>query len=408
MADSDKLNQLMARAAEQAKSAEPADPTVDDVLDNVLDTPEVPQAPVPAEPVQNTQPTPASTDAVAPVAEAPAPAPSAPKTVEFPTVAAASVVHIDENLVVGDLGSLAIHAALKAALEGGEESSPVFKVAALQSGYCAEFRPLAFEDINRIQASSVDAHAARIKLLKVLHSKITEFSCGAIRFQDWLKQTANGDYDTLMYGLYAATYPGVNEFDTNCQHCGAKNKVAVDVNQLVRIESDDVFGEIRKLLDPKTDYKGAIQNSMVGRAVQRRLPLSNIVVEIRNPSIQDYLDGVQWFVAAQDKQTGALPVDQAGADVIRTLNMYVSKLLVPVPGTQQYAEISSAAERANVIGRLKRIDGEALVKAVDEETNRLQVSYSLPAYNCASCQKRNEDLYLDFEALLFIKLREKA
>jgi DNA-directed RNA polymerase subunit RPC12/RpoP len=321
----------------------------------------------------------------------------APKAVE---------VSVTDSVILTGAGTLALHEAMKAALGGQKAAS--FKVAALQSGYTAELTALAFEDISRIQASSVDAHAARMKLLRTLHSRIAEYSCGPIKFQDWLKQTAQGDYDTLMYGLYAATYPGENEFDVRCRHCGHDNKISVEVGQLARVESNDVYGEIRKLLDPKTDFKGAIQNSLVGRTVQRKLPQSGIIVEIRNPSMQDYLDGVQWFVNAQDKTTGSLPPDIAGAEVIRTLTMYVPRILVPAPAGSNYLPVTDQGARANLIGRLPRADGQALTDAVDAESKRLEVSYTLPDYNCASCGKKNEELFLDFEALLFIKLREKV
>ena len=316
----------------------------------------------------------------------------------------AAEVTVNDSMILTGAGTLALHEAMQNIL--GAQS--VFKIAALQSGYTAEIGPLAFEDISRIQSSALDAHAARMKLLKTLHSRIQDFSCGPIGFQNWLKQTAQGDYDTLMYGLYAATYPGENDFDVRCRHCGHDNKITVDVAQLARVESDDVYAEIRRLLDPKTDFKGAIQNSLVGRVVQRKLPESGIVVDIRNPSMQEYLDGVQWFVNAQDKTTGALPADIAGAEVIRTLSMYVPRMLVPVKGGSQYLPVTDQMTRASLIGRLSRADGSALTDAVDAETKKLEVSYSLPAYNCAACGKKNEDLFLDFEALLFIKLREKV
>lgn len=369
----------------------------------------VPPAPKPAlKPAPAAQPTPVAeaVEADAVLQEAPVAAATQAQAAPVVEVVAptAAEVTVNDSMILTGAGTLALHEAMQNIL--GAQS--VFKIAALQSGYTAEIGPLAFEDISRIQSSALDAHAARMKLLKTLHSRIQDFSCGPIAFQNWLKQTAQGDYDTLMYGLYAATYPGENDFDVRCRHCGHDNKVTVDVAQLARVESDDVYGEIRRLLDPKTDFKGAIQNSLVGRVVQRKLPESGIVVDIRNPSMQEYLDGVQWFVNAQDKTTGALPTDIAGAEVIRTLSMYVPRLLVPVKGGTQYLPVTDQMARANLIGRLSRADGQALTDAVDAETKKLEVSYSLPAYNCAACGKKNEDLFLDFEALLFIKLREKV
>ena len=333
------------------------------------------------------------------------PTPPAPAQTEVRGESSAAAVQVGDSDVVAEIGALELHAAIKAAT--GEASMSVFKVAALQSGYTAEMGALGFEDITRLQTASVDAYAARMKLLRTLWGKIKQFSCPPIRFQDWLKQTAQGDYDSLMYGLYAATYPGENEFDVRCRHCGHENKVTAEVGALARVASDDVYGEIRRLLDPKTDFRGAIQNSMVGATVQRKLPRSGIVAEIRNPSIQDYLDNVQWFVGNQDKTTGQLPDTLAGAETIQTLAMYVKRMLVPLPGTSQFGAVSQASERAGLIRRLDREDGRALIDAVDAQSKRLDVSYQLPDFNCGGCGKRNENLFLDFETLLFIKLREK-
>jgi len=334
------------------------------------------------------------------------PAMPAPEPKTEKPVAKAEPITIDSNLVLSGTGTLAVHETLSKLLK--RTGGPTFKVAALQSGYTAEFGALNFEETARLQASAVDAHASRVKLLRVVHGRVHEFSCGAIKFEDWLKLTAQGDYDTLLYGLYAATYPGENEFEVRCRHCGHENKVIVPVGSMARIEGAGVMDEIKRLLDPSSGYKGAITNSLVGRRVQRKLPETGIVVEITNPSLQDYLDGVQWFVQAQDRATGELPANLAGAETIRTLVMYVPRALIPMPGTNQYVELKGSAQLAQLIGKLSRADGQALVDAVDAEVKDLNVSYQLPAFNCGSCGKRNEDLVVDFETLLFFKLREKA
>ena len=335
------------------------------------------------------------------LAVAAAPAPEA-----APVAIPAAAVAVAANDVVTDLGALQLFEAIKAAT--GDAAMSVFKVAALQSGYTAEMGALSFEDITRLQTASVDAYAARMKLLRTVYGRIKQFSCEHIKFQDWLKQTAQGDYDTLMYGLYAATYPGDNEFDVRCRHCGHENKLTANVGALARVAGDDVYGEIRKLLDPATDFRGAIQGSLVGHIVQRKLPKSGVIAEVRNPSMQDYLDNVQWFVQNQDRQTGNLPDQLAGSETVQTLTMYVPRLLVPIPGGSQYAAVSDKDQRASLIRRLSQADGRALVDAVDEQSKKLDVSYQLPDFNCRGCGKKNDELFLDFETLLFIKLREKA
>ena len=168
------LAKVMARAA-QAAGTVAADP-VDEVLA------------APANPVyQETQ-------------QNPAPAPLQPTV----TTSVAAVT-IAANDVVTDLGALQLFEAIKAAT--GDSAMSVFKIAALQSGYTAEMGALSFEDITRLQTASVDAYAARMKLLRTVYGRIKQFSCEHIKFQDWLKQTAQGDYDTAQGYLLSRPVP---------------------------------------------------------------------------------------------------------------------------------------------------------------------------------------------------------
>lgn len=139
-------------------------------------------APQPAAPVEQVTPVaeaPAVESTVTHAAEPAAPVAETPKVEAAPAPKAVEVV-LTDSMILDGAGSLAVHEALRVAL-GGTAKSAVFKIAALQSGYTAEIGALAFEDISRIQASAVDAHAARVKLLKTLHSRIQEFSCGPIK-----------------------------------------------------------------------------------------------------------------------------------------------------------------------------------------------------------------------------------
>ena len=412
MPTADDLNAVLARARAAAEvppapppAAAPQDPIGDVLAAEVPQAAPMPPGAPPAEELAGpADGTVAATGAPAAVEGLPQDAPATPPAAR--AAAKALPVTVDLSQILSAAGTLAVHEAVTAVLRAS--GGPTFKVAALQSGYAVEMGAINFEEVARIQASALDAHAARMKLLRVVHGRMSELSCGPITFANWLKVTAQGDYDTLMYGLYAATYPGDNEFDVGCRHCRHENKIRCDVGALARIEGGGVTEEIKRLLDPKTGHRGAITDSLVGRRVQRQLPVSGMVAEITNPSLQDYLDGVQWFVAAQDKATGELPPAQAGAETIRTLVMYVPRVLVPTRGGRTYMEVKGAQAVASLIGRLSRVDGSALVDAVDDAVKELNVSYQLPAFNCGGCGKRNDDMALDFEALLFFKLRERT
>ena len=322
-------------------------------------------------------------------------------------------VVIPDNAILENAGALAIHEAIKAAKQRANAVSgrvPVFKVAALASGYTGEMTALNYEDIARLQSSSLDPYSARMKTLRTVYNRISNFSCGHMTFDNWRKQTADSDYNSLMYGLYAATYPGKNEFDVPCQHCSHVNKVIVDVNDMPRAEDPVIFGEqLSVLLDPNTDYKGALVNSLVGRRVQHRLPESGFIIEVTVPSIQDHLDGVQWFTQAVDRTTGMLPDDLVGSESIRAATMYINRILIPNPGNEsQFFPITDQGQRASIISDLSAKDSAAMDKAIIDSDKSINVAYSIPDFNCGRCGKRNSKLELDFEALLFTKLREKV
>jgi hypothetical protein len=318
-------------------------------------------------------------------------------------------VHIDESRVVSNAGTLKVMEAVKQAIAASNSSGGSFKVVALQSGYAAELSPLSFQDIARLQSSALDPFTQRNRLLETLHGHITKFSCQPMDFQSWKRRTAQGDYDTLMYGLYAATYPGDNEFEVGCKHCGHLNKLVVDVNHLVRaIKREEVFDKIKQVLEPAFgDYAGPIVDSLVGRAVQVELPQSGIVAEVRNPSLEDQMIGAQYFNSIIDHKTGAPPDRLAGIEKIRTLVMYTGRMLIPAGGGA-YVGMSDADQKTALIGKLTQRDGEALSRAVEAEAERLLVEYEIPPFPCGACSKRNDKLALDFTQLLFIKLQESA
>jgi hypothetical protein len=118
------------------------------------------------------------------------------------------------------------------------------------------------------------------------------------------------------------------------------------------------------------------------------------------------MEGVQYFTGILDKATGQPPAALAGSDTTRTLVMYTGRLFVPTPAAaNKYVAVATAEQKADLIGRLPPADGLALSEAIDEETRKLGVQYKLPDFNCAACSKRNEELFLNFENLLFIKLQ---
>lgn len=292
----------------------------------------------------------------------------------------------------------------------GASGVTTFKVIALQSGFSTEIAPLSFADTTYLTASVMDNYTLRKRVFKTLFDKMSNTSVQGMDFASFLANTASGDLDTLMYGLYGSTYPGNNEFELNCRKCGGSNKLAVNVNELPQaLDPDSAHHEIMKHIDPARKYLLATDIAAINKTYKRQLPESKIVVEIRMPTLQDQLDGAQWYSQAVDRETGMLPEANAGMEMLRVFNLHTKAIFLPVPGTDnKYYPVTDEHERLNAIRNLSNVDGRALSAAIDEITEKLAVNYRLPDYRCSHCQAVNGDLYIDFEAMLFTKLRAKA
>ena len=87
-------------------------------------------------------------------------------------------------------------------------TSPSYSVMALKSGYRAAMGALTNNDKAAMRNLSGSEIEQNEKLLRIVHRKIMENSTGErLSFEEWTSITAEADFETLLFGIYAATFP---------------------------------------------------------------------------------------------------------------------------------------------------------------------------------------------------------
>jgi hypothetical protein len=138
---------------------------------------------------------------------------------------------------------------------------PTFDVIALQSAYRLSFKSLNNDSIIKIRKVSGTAYETNRKMLLHIFNHIESMSIGKLTFDSWLKITSEKDFDTLVYGLYCATYPKEADYKINCPHCNKENTVKMSKESLIEVKDPKVFDVVRSIVDRKLSPSELIKHS---------------------------------------------------------------------------------------------------------------------------------------------------
>lgn len=121
------------------------------------------------------------------------------------------------NITIEDTSSdpLALHKQVELVSSSTPKIS--FPIICLKSGYKADLSPLTNNE--KIEAYNLNGSIidVTLKLAKLVHSKITDTSVGRLRFDRFLNITAESEFDTLLYGIYCASFPDATTYTVKCQ-----------------------------------------------------------------------------------------------------------------------------------------------------------------------------------------------
>jgi hypothetical protein len=280
--------------------------------------------------------------------------------------------------------------------------NPTIQVVLTQSGYSLDLTALTLAEIHAIGVSSGDLYSQKEKVFRTVYNHIKGASIGKIGFIDWMKLTSFYDLPTLYYGLYCMTFPDSNPFDVTCGAC--KKVTPLDVNNmsLIRQIPKSTRKRVEDVLKTK-DVATMIQESQVLVAAKSFLPGIKAMIELRTPSLFDYLSLTREIKREQVENFKATVGMMLFVKRILALDVETSKSL-------QRAVFFAVDPLKNfdLLASLSREDGSALSKTIAEMMEQYQINYAIRKSACKHCAQTIPEIPLDMETILFNKIDQEV
>lgn len=283
-----------------------------------------------------------------------------------------------------------------------------FRVVCCQSSYWADISALRNQEIINLLSSDTDEYTFRKKLSRLLHSHIEETSVGHMNYQTFLDNTSYHDFDTLLFGLYSITFPEETTYTMTCgdPDCGRKFQAPINNNSLVEIrgEREETFAKIDEVINSVKNAKDLADNSLVNTLKRVMLDESKVILDIRIPSLDDYLNQT----LSKQKQRD---LDDRAATII--LSSFIDKLYMPDvdeyerTGELNFIEVTKRQDIIDIIADLGLVDGPQMSKAINEFTAKTRVTYALQGVKCPTCGFKFPNHDIDFLMLLFTQAQTK-
>ena len=279
-------------------------------------------------------------------------------------------------------------------------TSPSYSVMALKSGYRAAMGALTNNDKAAMRNLSGSEIEQNEKLLRMVHRKIMENSTGErLSFEEWTSITAEADFETLLFGIYAATFPNETEYSVDCPKCAKANILKVRPEALIEaIDQEGTSNYIREVLDGYGKGREFMQNSELAKTTRVVLPESKIIVDVALSSLRGMLNTM----------SAARKLGNTYQAELVVLTKYIKGLYVPNlealrQGKVEYFSVSDLGQIIRVMAEnMSGKDLQELKKAIVKAESRYMVTYRLPKFTCANSSCGHQiDTSVDVTRLVF-------
>jgi len=285
---------------------------------------------------------------------------------------------------------------LRSALYGNKAA---FQIVAAQSGYMAKVLPLVHKDIMDILRENLNIYERQKSLFYTVWEKIYDTSIGKMNFENWLQNTSVEDMETFYYGIYASTFPNEGSFRFTCPACEAERDYKVNHGNLIKTTDSE---HMKKLIDKVSREASSAEKmrefSLIGKNQAIQLSQTNIIVELRTPSLMDLLEIL--------KTVPEKTIDKDSKNIVYML--YVNRLLIPSKDGSTYFEEYKKPAILRVIDTLPIDDANEFKDAVDERIDENRITYSIKNIKCSECGHEVNEVPLSVENILFTLIFEKA
>ena len=276
---------------------------------------------------------------------------------------------------------------------------PSYDVIALQSGYRAAFKALNNDDMIKVRKFTGTEKEQNMKLFNFVFNQMVNSSLGKIRFEDWLKVTSENDFETLIYGIYCATFPNETDYDVGCPKCGKENKARISKELLIQAKDEKETGQyIQDILSKNYPPEELVKHSVVSTTDRIMLPSTKIIMDIITPTMHDYLKSLQRAESFKGYEPEMF-----------TYLKYVGDILIPhihalAQGEAEYIQLESVEDKLRTVVNIPPEDRKILDKAIKDKLDKFKVTYKLPDLTCRHCAHSIENVVVDMTEILFLNM----
>ena len=275
---------------------------------------------------------------------------------------------------------------------------PSYDVIALQSGYRSAFKAMNNDNMIAIRKFSGSEREQNLKLFNFVFNQMVNSSLGKVSFDTWLKVTAENDFETLIYGIYCATFPNENDYDVTCPHCATVNKMKISKERLIRAcDVEETSQYINGILSKNYPPDELVKHSVVNMTERVMLPGTKIICDIVTPTLADYLRTLH-----RSEQMKNFEPE------IFTYLKYLGDMFIPhiysftTDSEPEFIQLETMDDRLRAIVDMPVSDRRALDKAIKEKNSKYKVEYKLPDCNCIKCHGEIKNIVVDMTEQLFL------
>lgn len=275
-----------------------------------------------------------------------------------------------------------------------------YEIVALQSAYRASFRAMNLN--TRIAARKISGtnYEQTLKLLKLIYEHLDTTTLGKVSFESWLQITAEDDINTIIFGIYGATYPKESEYAIGCPHCGSRNDIKISKERLIQVIDPKAYQLVSEIIGRNLPPKELIKNSCVNHIKRIILPESKDIIDLCTPTLDSMLKSL-------NKSIGNKAIEPEIYGILK----YIDKMAIISHkalehGKVEYIEVSSEDQQISRINKLSDADKKVLEKNIEEKLKDYEVKYRIPDMKCSKCTKDIKEVEIAMTEVLFTKLAQ--
>jgi hypothetical protein len=275
------------------------------------------------------------------------------------------------------------------------------QVVALQSGYVCQCKAMSSRELRTFgrREANMDSYGYEMAICHAIYSKICEISIGALKFDQWMNATAYPDLQTLIFGIYHATYPGKNMFTFDCPYCRRNVTVNVDSGTLACIPPGSMAPEmINTALNGKIQPKELMKMSNRWTAVDIYTDNMRRFFRVRTPSIFEFLENA--YHNKRDEMIQDNIQDMIYAGYVRGVGTLDIKQFAKT-GTAEYFYDTRIETIDRAIANISPDEKRSFERKIINYITKFSVAYQIPRVRCANCGRIINQRDINTRSLFF-------